>query len=446
MRQPYKDIGWPTIIGLLLVVVAFMVLSLFVTATGTSRFAVAMGYDARIGYVVGVVFEVAKEVLPVVLLALLCQRAIGTALMLGTAWICLVAFSCLATHATVSSAISSIERTGTWRMEVRGNTKAELSSIDQQLAALSRPTPPRPAKTVQEALKAERVPPGVWQDSQECANIQDRAHFMKACAQVVQLRKELAAARDYERLSLRATELRQGVAEAPIIATADPLPAAFSATLGRLLPVGGTEGVALLLTIVVELISCVGLGGVAVLCSTRKQREGAPAIASLPGTGSDLRETGREPPCRPSAPALSKPSLGGRQPSLGGLASGAGRSPRPGKSDAREASSNILPMRPRVPSDGLPGEGTSAQTSPLSSHVPDFVRQCLKRATGSSLGATELRGVYEVWCEMRGYDQLTVPKFAAELKRLGVDKWKSSGLIRYRDLELVAYPQVAHGS
>jgi hypothetical protein len=52
---------------------AFMVLSIFVTATGTSRFAVAMGYDARIGYVVGAIFEVAKEVLPVVLLALLCQ-------------------------------------------------------------------------------------------------------------------------------------------------------------------------------------------------------------------------------------------------------------------------------------------------------------------------------------------------------------------------------------
>ena len=36
-------IGWPTVIGLRLVVVAFMVLSLFVTATGTARFAVAMG-------------------------------------------------------------------------------------------------------------------------------------------------------------------------------------------------------------------------------------------------------------------------------------------------------------------------------------------------------------------------------------------------------------------
>jgi hypothetical protein len=438
MHPPYKRIGWPTIIGLGLVVVAFMVLSLFVTATGTSRFAVAMGYDARIGYVVGAVFEIAKEVLPLVLFALLVQRAFGTAVLLGIAWVCLVAFSCLATHATVSSAISSIERTGTWKMEVRGNAKAELSSIEQQLAAMSRPAPPRPVKTVREALAGASVPASIWKDSQECANIQDSAYFVKACAQVVQLRKELAAARDYERLSLRATELRQGVAEAPIIATADPLPAAFSATLGRLLPVGGTEGVALLLTIVVELISCVGLGAFAVLCNTRKQREGAPAVASLPGTGSDLRETWREPPYQASASALPKPSLGAQQPSLRGFASGAGRPRRAGKRPAREGPSNILPLRLRSATDGLPGEGTSAQTCLLSSHVPDFVQQRLKRATGVSLGATELRGVYEAWCKLRGYEPLTVPKLAAELKRLGVDKWKSSGLIRYRDIQLVA--------
>src|SRR5262245_4866072 len=104
-----------------------MVPSLFVTATGTARFAVAMGYDAWVDYVLGAAFELAKEVLPVVWLALLAQRAFAIAGLLGLAWIGLVTFSCLATHATVGIAISSIERTGTWKMEVRGNSKAELS-------------------------------------------------------------------------------------------------------------------------------------------------------------------------------------------------------------------------------------------------------------------------------------------------------------------------------
>ena len=113
-------IDWPTLVGLGLAVVAFMVLSLLVTATGTARFATSMGYDVTVGYAVGTVFDIAKGILPVGVLALLARRALGTAALLGVAWICLLAFSCLATHATVTSAILGIERIGTWKMEVRG--------------------------------------------------------------------------------------------------------------------------------------------------------------------------------------------------------------------------------------------------------------------------------------------------------------------------------------
>ena len=129
-----QGIGWPTIVGLGAVVVAFMVLSLCVTATGTARFATNVGYDATVGYAVGAIFDLAKGMLPIGVLALVARRALGTAVLLGAAWICLAAYSCLATHATVSTAISSIERTGTWKMEVRGNDKAELASVEQQLA------------------------------------------------------------------------------------------------------------------------------------------------------------------------------------------------------------------------------------------------------------------------------------------------------------------------
>jgi hypothetical protein len=260
---------------------------------------------------------------------------------------------------------------------------------------------------------------------------------MKACAQVVQLRKELAAARDYEHLSLRALELRKGVAETPIVATADPLPAAFNATLGRLLPLNGTEGVALLLTIVVELLSCVGFGGIAVLHNTRKQREGgvAQTVGALAGKGSELRVANGEAPCQPQSPTLPKPSLRAHEPSLNSLAPSAGRPRRRRKREPSEAPSNILPLRPRSALDGLAGE---APPKTIPSKVSDFVQQRLKRATGASLGATELRSIYEAWCKLHGCVPLSAPKFAAELKRLGIDKWKSSGLIRYRDLQLAA--------
>jgi len=188
-------------------------------------------------------------------------------LAIGAAWLFGVVFSCLATHATVATAISSIERRGTWKMEVRTNAKTELASVEQQLAALSRPAPPRPMKTVREGLAATSVPPAIWKDSQECAEIQGSSYFARACAQVVQLRRELAASEDYGRLTMRAGEIRKALAEAPILATADPLPMAFSATFGRFVPIGGMDGVALLLTTLPELISGFGLAALIALYS-----------------------------------------------------------------------------------------------------------------------------------------------------------------------------------
>jgi len=438
MVRECKQIGWPTLAAFGLAVFAFMVLSLLVTATGTARFAVAMGYDANVGYAVGGIFDFAKGILLVALLALWRRGALGIATVLGVAWICLVAFSWLATHATVSTAISSIERTGAWKMEMRGNTKAELTSVEQQLVVLSRPVLPRPAKTVREALAAERVSASVWQDSQECGRIQESAHFARACAQVVQLRRELAAALDYERLSVRATELRKGLAEAPIVATSDPLPAAFNATLGRLVSVSGTEGVALLLTVVVELISCCGLAALSVLYKGRAQAGlGMGNQRSLPGPQRSL------PVDRYATSATTSGTL--PKPSLKAVASGR---MSPANQESREASdppSNVLPMRPRSPPQVLP-EGASPvlESWPsgglpeTGSHVFAFVQQRLRSAKGMSVAAKDLRSVYEAWCATRGYEPLSMPRLAAELKKLGLDKWKSCGLMRYRDLQLVA--------
>jgi hypothetical protein len=258
-----------------LVVFAFMAVSLAVTATGTARFAAAMGYSPSVGYVVGAIFDIAKDVLLVAVLALWTRRALVISAILCLGWIGLVTYSALATHATITTAISAIERTGAWTMEVRGNVQAELNSLEQQIAALSHPVPPRPVKSVRAAVAATRVQPAIWKDSRDCAAIQESAYFAKACAQVVQLRAELTAAEEYERLSARANELRKSLAESPIIVTSDPLPAAFAATLGRLLPVGGTEGVALLLTMVVEILSCFGLAALRALYNSDDQTTAA---------------------------------------------------------------------------------------------------------------------------------------------------------------------------
>jgi hypothetical protein len=408
-----------------------------------------MGYDANVGYAVGTIFDFAKGLLPLALAALLTRRALGIAAILGAAWICLVVFSCLATHATVTTAISAIERTGTWKMEVRGNTKAELASVEQQLAALSRPSLPRPAKTVQEALAAERVPPSVWQDSQECGRIQESAHFARACAQVVQLRRELAAALDYERLSSRATELRKGLAAVPIVATADPLPAAFSATLGRVLPIGGTEGVALLITTVVEVMSGFGLAGISAL---RREHSGRPGkgIAAAPSLDAASAARGSAAVTPRSLPERREATL--PIPSLKAVAPEGGRVRVHATREASNPPSNILPMRPRPPSRALASEGASlsSQThaeggnTATDSNVSVFSGERLHKVEGTSIAFSELRSCYEVWCAERGENPLSLPRFAAALKALGFKKWKSSGLIRYRGLQIAARSDGSH--
>ena len=174
--------GRAVLVPLATIVLAFMALSLAITATGTARFAVAMAYPAEVGYAIGAVFDLAKALLPVALLMLLARRAVVLFAIIGVAWLGLVTYSSLATHATVSSAIAAIERNGTWKMEVRSDTKAELAEIEKRLAVLSQPMPPRPSKTLGEALASEVVPPGVWRDSRECQNIHDSRYFQESAA------------------------------------------------------------------------------------------------------------------------------------------------------------------------------------------------------------------------------------------------------------------------
>lgn len=149
-------LGWPTLAALGLVVIAFTALSLIVAASGTARFITSMGYDAAVGYAVGVVFDFSKGFLLIGTLAFLARRSLLFAAAFGFTWACLAIFSCLATHATVTTAISAIERTGNRKMEIRGNSKAELVAVEQQLDALTRSFVPRPAKTVRERAHTSR--------------------------------------------------------------------------------------------------------------------------------------------------------------------------------------------------------------------------------------------------------------------------------------------------
>ena len=77
-----------------------------------------------------------KRLLPVGLLVLFARRSFLFFVVIGFAWLGLVTYSALATHATVNTAIAAIERTGSWKMEVRSDTKAELEAVEKRLEVL----------------------------------------------------------------------------------------------------------------------------------------------------------------------------------------------------------------------------------------------------------------------------------------------------------------------
>jgi len=57
---------------------------------------------------------------------------------------------------------------------------------------------------------------------------------------------------------------------------------------------------------------------------------------------------------------------------------------------------------------------------------------------GASVAAAEVRAAYDHWCATRGLAPLSMKKLADELEKLGYEKWKSDGRMRFRDLQFVA--------
>jgi hypothetical protein len=83
-------------------------------------------------------------------------------------------------------------------------------------------------------------------------------------------------------------------------------------------------------------------------------------------------------------------------------------------------------------------EGAADGLAVIGSHVSAFVQERLRHEHGASIAARDLRAIYESWCAVHGRAAVSQPKLAAELKALGHGKWKSCGLVRYRDLQLAA--------
>ena len=109
---------------------------------------------------------------------------------------------------------------------------------------------------------------------------------------------------------------------------------------------------------------------------------------------------------------------------------------------AKKPSSNVFTL-PKKTTKGGSSKGASLKPSTSSDTVVPLAgshvaADCLVTAPGASLATADIRLAYEAWCAANGHEPLSQQKLSAKLLRLGCSKWKSCGLIRYRDLQLAA--------
>jgi hypothetical protein len=112
--------------------------------------------------------------------------------------------------------------------ESRQDLRAELQRHEWQLKALG---VQRPVAAIEAELQSQAVPPSIWRESNEC-RVLNSDYWQRACRDVVRIRKELAAARSYEKSTGRIAELRRVLTRTEPVSTDIPLARLITALTG----------------------------------------------------------------------------------------------------------------------------------------------------------------------------------------------------------------------
>ena len=222
-----------------LVIAALVALSAAADIAAFLRFAPALGLPAWGAPVFAVSLKVAEWRCPTIAERLWRTRLLGKLIspVFVIIWALAVGLSGLAAHSTIYALFADTDRSATKTAETRTNLVTALERTNGRLDAFQKPLP-RPAKSVEQELgwaTSVSTPPRF------CGRVSDAAS-REACRKVHDLRRELAAAKEFERLVGEAEELRETLAKMEIVAVHDPMPRAFDATIGRMLELEGKNG------------------------------------------------------------------------------------------------------------------------------------------------------------------------------------------------------------
>jgi hypothetical protein len=166
-------------------------------------------------------------------------------------------------HSSLTYSLQEIERQATHRTEARADLRTELQEVEDRAAAIKAEKTPRPPNVIAWDIKTVVIPAGARRNSEDCTTPGD-AYTRKACAPLLELRKELAEAEELERLEPRAAKLRKQLADAQIVASRDPASTSFELLIGSALArvgakdIDGTVGFPSLMILLLEMVSALG--------------------------------------------------------------------------------------------------------------------------------------------------------------------------------------------
>jgi hypothetical protein len=335
----------------------------------------------------------------------------------------------MATDATINDLFGERERLGQHTAETRAGVQADLADAERWMATTARDNP-RPVEAVigeQRAVLA-RVPASIASATDGCkSGVDADQRYVRACAPVSDLERELGAARGYEAARARVGELRQRLAATEIVEISDPL-AATAGMLGQYFGLTGARTVAILTVIACELLSCGGMTAITTLWTSRPRSS---LGGGRHGTGGIVRQ--RDEENAPKVPEPRESSTSARE-AAGNLVIRRGSSHK-GRSAGVSAS---VPASAANPPTNNPTQRDGTQTVPLTLHdaLEDAIRAFVSTLEPRHDARTPASEVYRTYQQLRviyGWPPVTRAKFGRvimpALKSVGARRVKANVII-----------------
>jgi hypothetical protein len=314
----------------------------------------------------------------------------------------------------------------------RHGWEAKVERDETQLATLGRH---RHSGVIKAELASAAVPLHIWRRSRQCSDL-TLGESRSACAIVLGLRKELAAAEAAERLEAQLVAGRAELANAPVAGSAaDPQAGALARILG-LDEVAVRIGIALLLAGLIEAGSALGFTLVAVAVGRNQQ----------PTTPHDLHQASnaaRPRGCvRAFSNGYSRRQRGTQTRHRGAPAAHQARIRRCDESCRVAASS----PRPAPPAATAPNRAAAANTE-WRKLVERWVQIRVISVAGGSIPAREAYADFYHWVHSAGLEPCTETRFgrllSALVAELGGRKMKKRDRAYYQGLMFRVASQAA---